>query len=76
MNLLNNGVQAMPGGGRLAISSQISEREEETLALMEEREGLATATAELEQERGAVAAEKDRISEVVSASWKEIDAGR
>lgn len=56
------------------LRRRISEREDEILALMEEREALDEQIAALEQERGAVAAEKGRIEEVVAASWKEIDA--
>lgn len=56
------------------LRRRISEREDQILALMEEREQLDATIAGLEAERDAVAAEKGRIEEVVSASWKEIDA--
>lgn len=56
------------------LRRRISEREDEILALMEEREQLDAEIGALDAERDAVAAEKARIEEVVSASWKEIDA--
>jgi hypothetical protein len=56
------------------LRRRISEREDEILALMEEREQLDGAIADLEAERDAISAEKARIEEVVSASWKEIDS--
>jgi len=56
------------------LRRRISEREDEILALFEEREQLDSARTELTAERDAVAAEKARIEEVVAASWKEIDA--
>lgn len=55
------------------LRRRISRREDELLALLEEREELEASGSELEGERDAVAAEKGRIEEVVSASWKEID---
>ncbi len=55
------------------LRRQISEREDQSLALMEEEELLDAARAEREKERDAVAAEKGRIEEVVAASWKQID---
>jgi hypothetical protein len=56
------------------LTRRISEREDEILALMEERDQLDSVIAALTVERDAVTAEKGRIEEVVSASWKEIDA--
>ncbi|MGI9610681.1 MAG: zinc ribbon domain-containing protein [Acidimicrobiia bacterium] len=55
------------------LRRQISEQEEMTLALMEEREGLQTILEGLEQQHEAVAAEKGRIEAVVADSWREID---
>jgi len=55
------------------LQRRISEREDELLALMEEKDGLDTAAESLSAERDAVAAEKGRIEEVVAASWGEID---
>ena len=57
------------------LRRRISEREDGLLALLEEREELGAAASKLESERDAVAAEKGRIEEVVSASWKEMDNG-
>jgi predicted nucleic acid-binding Zn-ribbon protein len=56
------------------LRRRISEREDEILALMEEKEGLDGEISALETERDAVAAEKARIEEVVATSWREIDA--
>lgn len=56
------------------LRRRISEREDEILALMEEREQLDEQIGGLEAERDAIAAEKGRIEEVVSAAWGEIDA--
>jgi uncharacterized protein len=56
------------------LRRRISEREDEVLRLMDEKDTLDTASTELNAERAAVAAEKGRIEEVVAASWKEIDA--
>lgn len=55
------------------LRKRISAREDEILALMEERETLDDQIEGTLKERDAVAAEKDRIEEVVSAAWKEID---
>lgn len=55
------------------LRRRISEREDEILALMEEKDGLDKEISELETERDSVAAEKGRIEEVVAASWSEID---
>jgi predicted nucleic acid-binding Zn-ribbon protein len=56
------------------LRRRISEREDEILALMEERDQLDGRISELGSERDAIAAEKGRIEEVVTASWKEIDS--
>ncbi len=55
------------------LQRQISEREDQLLALMEEKDGLETASESLAAQRDAVAAEKGRIEEVVAASWSAID---
>jgi predicted nucleic acid-binding Zn-ribbon protein len=55
------------------LRRRISEREDEILTLMEEKERLDGEISGLQQHRDAVSAEKDRIEAVVSASWKEID---
>lgn len=56
------------------LRRRISEKEDQILALMEEREQLDQRLEVLGAERDAVSAEKDRIEEVVTASWKEIDS--
>lgn len=56
------------------LRRRISEREDAVLALMEERDRLDAEIEEVTSEREAVSAEKDRIEEVVSEAWKEIDA--
>lgn len=56
------------------LRRRISEREDELLALLDEKSALEETGRELGSEIEAVSAEKDRIEEVVAASWKEIDA--
>lgn len=56
------------------LRRRISQREDDVLRLMDEKEAIETTSTELTEHRDAVAAEKARIEEVVSASWKEIDA--
>ena len=55
------------------LRRRISKREEELLVLLQEHEDLDATVSELEGKAEAVAAEKGRIEEVVSASWEEID---
>jgi predicted nucleic acid-binding Zn-ribbon protein len=55
------------------LQRQISEHEDQLLALMEEKDGLEAAAESLSAERDAVSAEKGRIEQVVAASWSVID---
>lgn len=56
------------------LRRRISAREDEILALMEEREGLGDSMSNIADERDAVAADRDRIEAAIAAAWAEIDA--
>lgn len=56
------------------LRRRISEREDEVLALMEERDRLAAEIAELEEARAIVAEEKADLEGRIAAAWKVIDA--
>ncbi len=55
------------------LRRRISTREDELFKILEEKDRLETSQSTLTEDRDAVAAEKDRIEEVVSATWREID---
>jgi len=56
------------------LRRRISDREDEVLGLMEERDQLAGEIGVLEADRASVAGEKGRLEELIGLAWKEIDA--
>jgi predicted nucleic acid-binding Zn-ribbon protein len=56
------------------LRDRISRREDEALALIEQQQATAAALEALEAERGAVAADGERLDGEISAEWKVIDA--
>lgn len=56
------------------LRGRISGREDEVLALMEQRETEEVAAASLEAERAATAADKERLDAEIKEAWSAIDA--
>lgn len=55
------------------LRRRISDREDEVLVLMEQREAGEARLAELEEEHSRVGAEKDRLEAAIGAEWSAID---
>lgn len=55
------------------LRRQISQREDEVLALMEQREEVGAARQELDEERSTVQADKESQEAAITAAWAEID---